>query len=318
MIYCFVISDLLNNDPYNIFRLQAGYAEKLGSICYADLCSRNIYGLDHWPIDITNASVFLRASCDTMYDAANLIAEHHGVLLETMSDVQAIEAWPALQIARRDIITISRSDLLYGSYSEKMQGLLQSCESVFIKTKKKGFSAITPTELVAMRPHTFVQFIEQHTTSDAEEILLSPRLNIKKDYLGNKETRHIVISGEIVNSSRALLSGRHTIPKSMHDYAKTMVDVISKKDWFPRNYVLDLALVELNGVSAVDVIEINPLTCSTCYIQNSIFFNDHSVAHTEGTELIGQEFIWNNNKHFADNRITKSIQDSHYNLSVSC
>ena len=57
--------------------------------------------------------------------------------------------------------------------------------------------------------------------------------------LGTREIRHIILNNQVVNSSRALHSLKHTVPKSHKNIAIHMVDHIRRLGVFPANYALD-------------------------------------------------------------------------------
>lgn len=68
--------------------------------------------------------------------------------------------------------------------------------------------------------------------------------------LGTREIRHIILNNQVVNSSRALHSLKHTVPKSHKNIAIHMVDHIRRLGVFPANYALDLGeFIDSNGNS---------------------------------------------------------------------
>ena len=90
--------------------------------------------------------------------------------------------------------------------------------------------------------------------------------------LGTREIRHIILNNQVVNSSRALHSLKHTVPKSHKNIAIHMVDHIRRLGVFPANYALDLGeFIDSNGNSYIDIVELNPISCSICYVNNSIY-----------------------------------------------
>ena len=81
--------------------------------------------------------------------------------------------------------------------------------------------------------------------------------------LGTREIRHIILNNQVVNSSRALHSLKHTVPKSHKNIAIHMVDHIRRLGVFPANYALDLGeFIDSNGNSYIDIVELNPISCS--------------------------------------------------------
>ena len=92
--------------------------------------------------------------------------------------------------------------------------------------------------------------------------------------LGTREIRHIILNNQVVNSFRALHSLKHTVPKSHKNIAIHMVDHIRRLGVFPANYALDLGeFIDSNGNSYIDIVELNPISCSMCYVNNSIYTN---------------------------------------------
>ena len=78
--------------------------------------------------------------------------------------------------------------------------------------------------------------------------------------LGTREIRHIILNNQVVNSSRALHSLKHTVPKSHKNIAIHMVDHIRRLGVFPANYALDLGeFIDSNGNSYIDIVELNPI-----------------------------------------------------------
>ena len=51
-----------------------------------------------------------------------------------------------------------------------------------------------------------------------------------------------------------------------------MEDHIRRLGVFPANYALDLGeFIDSNGNSYIDIVELNPISCSMCYVNNSIY-----------------------------------------------
>lgn len=79
--------------------------------------------------------------------------------------------------------------------------------------------------------------------------------------LGTREIRHVILNNQVVNSSRALHSLKHTVPKSHKNIAIHMVDHIRRLGVFPANYALDLGeFIDSNGNSYIDIVELNPIS----------------------------------------------------------
>lgn len=88
--------------------------------------------------------------------------------------------------------------------------------------------------------------------------------------LGTREIRHIILNNQVVNSSRALHSLKHTVPKSHKNIAIHMVDHIRRLGVFPANYALDLGeFIDSNGNSYIDIA--NPKNYDMLRISNKSY-----------------------------------------------
>ena len=95
--------------------------------------------------------------------------------------------------------------------------------------------------------------------------------------LGTREIRHIILNNQVVNSSRALHSLKHTVPKSHKNIAIHMVDHIRRLGVFPANYALEL----------------NPTSCSMCYVNNSIYADVvPEIGECQRQLMMGAEFCY--------------------------
>ena len=112
--------------------------------------------------------------------------------------------------------------------------------------------------------------------------------------LGTREIRHIILNNQVVNSSRALHSLKHTVPKSHKNIAIHMVDHIRRLGVFPANYALDLGeFIDSNGNSYIDIVELNPISCSMCYVNNSIYADVvPEIGECQRQLMMGAEFCY--------------------------
>ncbi len=112
--------------------------------------------------------------------------------------------------------------------------------------------------------------------------------------LGTREIRHIILNNQVVNSSRALHSLKHTVPKSHKNIAIHTVDHIRRLGVFPANYALDLGeFIDSNGNSYIDIVELNPISCSMCYVNNSIYADVvPEIGECQRQLMMGAEFCY--------------------------
>ena len=271
MYYCFVEEDLdnlRNDDPLMI---QANYAKRLGVYCCCSLSEKTIVDQQGRPINMDNKRVLLRTTCETMYQAVELLQNRDVELLETLDDIRAVEQWDSLSLSKRRILAVQLENISNASYLSGTEDFLRETPRIFLKSRKKGFCVQISSRKLLQRDAAAMAFFKSRCVCATDELLLSEALDVKADSLGLKESRHFVFCGTIANSSRVLHSVRHAVPHTLLAKATCLAEVISRKNDFPQNYVMDVGEFEKNGEIFVDVIELNPVTSSLCYVNNSVF-----------------------------------------------
>jgi len=271
MYYCFVESDINSLTGDDSLMLQVKYAKRLGRFYCCRIPEGKVIDGEGQPIDVAYKRILLRATCPIVRAAAELLESLGANLIETVDNIESIEHWERLAVQRREIIGVDLSEVVERSFSPKTREFLKNNEFVFLKSRQKGFSLQTSADKLLSGNKELLAFLEQRIEVAAEGLLLSKRLNVKRDSLGRRESRHFVLGGKIMNSSRAVHSVQHTVPRSHREQAGDFVAEISKCEWFPQNYVIDVGEFETDGTAFTDIIEINPIGSSLCYVNNSIF-----------------------------------------------
>ena len=271
MYYCFVKEDLEKLPGSDPFLIQARYAEMLGKLCCCCLYRNTITDQKEKPVDISGQQVFLRASCDSARQAIKLLRDNGAILVEETSDIDKIERWETLKLTRRPVYQITYGNIIYDAYTDEVCRFLASTPQLFLKTRKKGFSAELTVNVLLDKPHKFRELLRSRLRNEDEELLISERLQVRRDSLGKREARHFIRNGKLANSSRALHSVRHAVPRSLDEKARELVAQIAARKDFPKDYVLDTGEFEKNGEVFCDLVELNPVTSSLCYVNNSIF-----------------------------------------------
>ncbi len=290
MYYCFLNEDIdgLVNNPLSI---QKEYAQRLGVLAVVSLAHQDIFDPT---INLANQKVLLRCTYDNLLDGLRLLAAQGADLVETEADIEKIECWYKLGLTYRRLQEVRLSDLLSDSLEADISGILRCTDKVFLKSKRKGFSAIVRASKVMQRDSEVISFLEDQCNRYGQHLLLAKYFPLKTDSFGTRESRHVILDNHLANSSRLLHSIRHTVPKSHIVKALAVVNQIQGAGNFPSNYVLDLGeFIDDEDNSYLDVVELNPLSCSMCYVNNSIF--EVSVPEIEeiGTQLLmGYEYCY--------------------------
>lgn len=281
MIFCFVKEDFDKIRIDNPLYLQAEFSKEINSFCQLNLKEQIITDKNGDVIN-PNIPVVLRTTCTNIDRALQVLDNLNILVVESKKDIDIIEEWFKYYKTKRDIIEISAVQIFNAE--------LPHSEKLFIKSKKKDFSLVTNSENIMNRDARFVKFIKDKCSN--EKLLVSNFIEICKDSLGVKETRHFVFNRKIINSSRCFYSLKHNVPKSQIRAAQDIVNQLSVLDYFPKNYVLDVGEFIENGEKYIDVVEINPLSTSMCYVNNSIFENPNYIFNFENSFGFGYEFFY--------------------------
>lgn len=136
-------------------------------------------------------------------------------------------------------------------------------------------------------------FILEAQHGSVRSVEVAEYMNVSKASV-NHAVRHIILNNQVVNSSRALHSLKHTVPKSHKNIAIHMVDHIRRLGVFPANYALDLGeFINSNGNSYIDIVELNPISCSMCYVNNSIYADVvPEIGECQRQLMMGAEFCY--------------------------
>lgn len=301
MFYCFLNEDIqgLTQDPLNI---QKEYAQRIGSLCVGDLEKQTLFVAPGYDLTRAGEKMLLRCSYDNLKAGLRLLETHGANLVETESDIERIESWHTLNLTCRQIWEVDISELLAASTE-----MLIAADKVFLKSKHKGFSAVINASRITQRDPEVISFFKTQCGKYGTQIIVSKYVPIKTDSIGTRETRHIILDGCLANSSRFLHTVKHTVPRSHRVKAQELVHQIKMLGAFPSNYVLDLAeFIDDDGTPYLDIVELNPLSCSMCYVNNSIFdVAVPEINELQKTLMMGYEFCYDalcNPHHYTQER----------------
>ncbi|MGL4607615.1 MAG: hypothetical protein ACRCU3_09150 [Eubacteriaceae bacterium] len=216
--------------------------------------------------------ILLRASYDIAKKAIDLLVQSGASVIENEEDIERIENWEKLYLTKRKIMSITAKEIFNISSNPEMFDFIKSQRKVFVKSRKKGFTLIVSTEKLLRQDQEVHKILDSIFKKSSKKLLISKAYDITEDSLGKKEARFFVIDGKIVNASRMVHSVKHSVPNSLVVAADKAVKTIdNSKFLFPSNYVLDIAEFRTENDRFTDIVEINPLTSSLCYINNSIY-----------------------------------------------
>lgn len=101
----------------------------------------------------------------------------------------------------------------------------------------------------------------------------------------------IKIFGVTVQYYKTLINSIKEYKQYVYQY---MVDHIRRLGVFPANYALDLGeFIDSNGNSYIDIVELNPISCSMCYVNNSIYADVvPEIGECQRQLMMGAEFCY--------------------------
>lgn len=271
MYYCFLNEDLngLEDDPLVV---QKEYAKRLGMLCVVDLTRRKVSDGQGNLLDLTGHKVILRSSYDNMIAGVLFLQDCGAVLVETEEDIRKIEDWFSLGLTRRKFWNIQLSDIEKGQWNNDLYRFLNIEDRVFLKSVHKGFTIAAKSSRILKRDQEIIFFLRRQCEKYGTCLLLTAYNTLKTDSIGTRESRHVVMNGHVINSSRFVKFVKHITPRSHINKAYEIVETINTIKDFPQNYVLDLGeFLDRDKNAYVDIVELNPLSCSMCYVNNSIF-----------------------------------------------
>ena len=262
MYYCFLHEDL-DGLTLNPLLLQMEYARRLNSLCIGSLKEGSIrdgQGKEICPIGET---VMLRCSTDYFISGVQWLRNKGIKPAETEEDAEQIENWYRLGLTRRTIFEF-KADYL----KENLLRNFRPGDKVFLKSRTKGFSAVLDPGKISELDLKAAGLLKD----PAEKLIACRYFPMKSDSLGIRESRHVVFQHHRLNSSRRLHSVRHTVPGSHIERAEAIVEQLTAVKGFPDSYVLDLGeFIEEDGIPHLDIVELNPISCSMCFVNNSVF-----------------------------------------------
>ena len=285
MIYCFS-SHVLSIDE---FAIQAQYAQHLGKFCLFDIEAGKTVNEFGECVNVKRKRVLLRASCGEREQIICELESMGAILAETVEDIKKIEKWTTFYSDRpialfRDKNSI-RQALQKGTYS-----WMTPSAGLFIKSKRKGFSAIVNgSQLLNKSFWCWEKTVRKNSLAD--EYIVSEAMNISKDEIGFREVRLFVRNHQIQNMSRMIHTLQHEVEKVFYEKGLEVINRL-KAMKFPPNYVLDLAEIETPTIKKIVMIEMNTITSSMCYVNNSIFPLRSNAMKSYGVEYAYDDKIF--------------------------
>ena len=286
MYYCFTDDLFRNTDGSDDAYLQFSYAKKLNRVLCMNLNTGKILTVSGKESDVRQERILLRTTSDHVEPAIQCICKNGGRLIEDNHAVYKLKHWFEYAPPKRFICSFASYNKLKEYVdSGMMPWIADSC--VFLKTVRKKYSNIITGEDL-LSDSFWKELFSRQTINNEEELIVSRVENIETDQFGKKEWRCVVRNGRVQNISRYFHSLVHKIPNQISEEAEKKAFLFSGNKDFPSDYVMDL----MNTTDKrIEIVELNPLSSSMCYVNNSIFTEKlDEIADVHASLGIGYEF----------------------------
>ena len=280
MLYCFDI------EAYKYFDYMKGELKLSKKMKNGILYKQNvgITNFDGEKIDITGKVVMPLSGIKQISILNNIIEKNGGILSTNNDEINIILNWPKSIKTERNVKIMTGKEI-----SDNINQIEEEYgNEIFFKTVEKNFSNVIATDVIKNKNTVFSKTLEKYSDNN---FILSKKVNVSYDDLGEQEYRCFIINNEIYNISRRTTSILHKIDSDVFSVANSIVDRL--KDKFPKNYVLDLfKYTDDNGKKHIDVVEFNPVEASGLYLYNSRIKKSNDILHNN-TRNIAYEFYDN-------------------------
>lgn len=259
MLYCFESDDIRK---FIIHEKEYSKLESMG-ILYSKNDNKFV-NMNGKEIVIANQKIFPRTEHKELLIKA--INNFSGKSIQTLDDIKKISNWTQYYHTKRKLEVINKENYLEENYIEKLKEDYES--KLYIKE------------------------------STNNKIIISEKVEIKKDQYGQKIYRCFIGNNEIINISRKTFQ-KHMIDPIVFAKSKLIVDNMPKD--FPKYYVMDVFEYLKNGITEIDVMKFSPIISAEPYLYNSVMDIRQDILHfnmddiPEQKQLI-KKYLMNNKK----------------------
>ena len=288
LYYCFT-DGLWNGNAEDDAWLAWEYAKALHCALFLDVETGRVTDACGNPFSVSGQHIFLRTTSDRQFSAIAAIRRSGGKTIETAEDIGQIKHWFSFVPPQRNICCVGSYRELIRLLRDRFLPWVQSNDEVFLKTTRKSFSQVVSTRELIKGPF-WRRIFDLQKIIPTDELVLSSPVTIRRDFLGTREWRVMVLNRKRRNESRYIHTLAHQIPSGVKEEADRIIRQFGAVKRFPGSYALDL--MELDD-GKIDIVEVNPISSAMCYVNNSIFEEELEIIHDKHTELgIGYEFCY--------------------------
>lgn len=223
-------------------------------------------------IDIYKKEIMPTAGIFQINELLEKLEVGEAVIPTTRVEFEKIEEWYKYLETKRQLVSFTGRMLEDEAFLTYLYESFGSEVEVFLKTRNKDFNGFVLLEELFNSESDLRKAFSYHLE---DEFLLSNKVNIDKDEIGNNEYRAFIKDGKIMNISRITDYIYHQIPGEILVYIEEILSDIDES--FPKTFVLDV--FSYDGI--LDILELNPMEASGRYLYNTIFEESNDLLHLD-------------------------------------
>lgn len=268
MLYCFNAKHFSNNERTN---KEIEYAISKKVFIYYDEEEKVFKDENDNQIDVRNKEVFPVSFVLQLPELIEALTNNGAIIPNTKEQISMVEEWYNHIVTQRNMISFTGDMLNDPEFLNYIYEVFGQNPEVFLKTAKKDFNGLIDLTELYDEESDLRKAFKYH---EDEEFILSEKVEVNQDEIGQEEYRIFIYKGRIMNISRITDTIYHTIPDTLIEYVEEVLSRLPKN--FPRTFVLDV----FSYGHMYDVLECNPIEASGRYLYNTVFSISNDLTHT--------------------------------------
>ena len=276
MLYCFNAKHFRDNERTN---KEIEYAISKKVFIYYDEEEQVFKDEFDKIVDVGNKEVFPVSFIFQLPALIDALTKNGAIIPNTIDQIHMVEEWYNHIVTQRNMISFTGDMASDQEFLNFVYEVFGGNPEVFLKTTKKDFNGIIDLSELYDEESDLRKAIKLH---ENEEFILSEKVQVNEDEIGQQEYRIFIYQGRIMNISRITDYTYHRIPQDLIEYVEELLTRIP--NYFPKSFVLDI----FSYAHMYDVLECNPIEASGRYLYNSVFTMSEDLTHSN-IELIPEE-----------------------------
>lgn len=277
MYYCF-IKNMKDSDDTEYIKK---YCSLNNIAIFYSIDEDKFYDKDNNVISISGKKIFPKTWSKYEEEICGAIEKHGGLSIVSKDEIIRCLNWYKYYNTKRKLEVLKGKDLL--DYETIKRIKEEYGNIIFFKTIMKDYSGNLNVEYLKDKESLISRTLSYHLD---DEFIISEKVNITEDDLGQKEYRLFVVDGKITSISRTTPYVFHKIEPHIYEEVKKIVE---KAKLIASSFVMDIFEYEKDDKMNIDVVEFNPIVASGLYLYNSLIdLSGNNILHDDAY-LVGFE-----------------------------